>query len=143
MTKITFNTFEYNENVFIKKNFFIRKMITDIRTFGGIDFWVFNKKNNEIYYFKATQISDFDVQIDISNALLKEHLFTGIFVLHMKENILNLLEEVSGSVYLKKLECYRDLYKSLCEKVNKNNKNKNEIIEIIEFIENEFPQFVM
>ena len=61
----------------------------------------------------------------------------------MKENILNLLEEVSGSVYLKKLECYRDLYKSLCEKVNKNNKNKNEIIEIIEFIENEFPQFVM
>ena len=59
-------------------------MVSDIRSDGGVEFWVFNTKYLEIYHFKATRISEFDVQIDLNNALENQHVHTAVFVLHMK-----------------------------------------------------------
>jgi hypothetical protein len=134
-----------NFDVFKDKKKFVHHMVRKVRDDGGAEFWVLNKKYLEIYQFKATQVSDFDVQIEIINSLVKEHLFTGTFVLHMKDHILKLLEEVPGVVYNKKLDCYRELYQSLYEKAKKTKsvKNKAELVEKIEFIETEFPQFVI
>ncbi len=132
-------------DVFKNKKSFIHHMVRKVRDSGGLEFWVLNKQHLEIYHFKATQVSEFDVQIEITNALVKEHIFTGIFVLHMKDNILKLMEEVPGTVYLKKLECYREMYTSLYNKASstKTKKIKAELVEKIEFIETEFPQFVI
>ena len=120
-------------------------MVRTVRETGGSECWVLNKHYLEIYHFKGTQISDFDVQIDLNNALEQEHVFTGIFVLHMKDHILSLLDEVPGKVYLKKIECYRELYDTLNKKFTKTKilRIKNELAEKIEFIEEEFPQFII
>lgn len=136
---------EYNPNIIKSKRQFVYQMISSVRNDGGIEFWVLNKKYLEIYHFKATQVSEFDVQIDLNNALEREHIFTGMFVLHMKENILEFLEEVPGTVYLKKIECYRSLYDSLYEKTSKTKtlRIKQELVDKIEFIEEEFPQLVI
>ena len=135
----------YDPNIYDSKTFYISQMIRDIRDNGSNEFWVLNKQYMEIYYFKATQISEFDVQIDLYNALADEHLFTGVFVLHMKDNILKFLEEVPGKIYLKRLDCYRELHTSLYEKASKTKtkKIKQDIIEKIEFIENAFPQLII
>jgi hypothetical protein len=135
----------YNPNIYDSKTFYISQMIRDIRDSGSNEFWVLNKQYMEIYYFKATQISEFDVQIDLYNALADEHIFTGVFVLHMKDNILKFLEEVPGKIYLKRLDCYRELHTSLYEKASKTKtkKIKQDIIEKIEFIENAFPQLII
>ena len=58
----------YNPNIYDSKTFYISQMIRDIRDNGSNEFWVLNKQYMEIYYFKATQISEFDVQIDLYNA---------------------------------------------------------------------------
>lgn len=138
-------TFDYNPNIIQSKSYYVQQMVRTIRDVGSDEFWVLNKQYLEIYHFKAVQISEFDVQIDLNNALEQEHVFTGVFVLHMKENILKLLEEVPGKVYLKKLDCYRELYQTLYEKASKTKtqKIKQELIEKIEFIESEFPQLVI
>jgi hypothetical protein len=137
--------FTYNENVFSSKKHYISSMVRTVRETGGSECWVLNKHYLEIYHFKGTQISDFDVQIDLNNALEQEHVFTGIFVLHMKDHILSLLDEVPGKVYLKKIECYRELYDTLNKKFTKTKilRIKNELAEKIEFIEEEFPQFII
>ena len=123
---------------------YVRRLISTVRMCGGDEFWVLNQQNMEIYKFKITQISDFDIQIDLFNALLNENIFTGYFVMHMHDKIIDLLNEVPGIIYDQKLECYRTLYYGLNNKVLKASKKiKDELIEKIEFIETEFPQLII
>lgn len=142
---MTIINLETNGNIFTNKKYFVSQMVRQVRDTGGCEFWVLNKQYLEVYYFKATQISDFDVQLDIENSLVQEHVFSGVFVLHMKDHILELLEEVPGTVYMKKLDCYRGLYSSLYEKASKTKtkKIKEELVEKIDFVESEFPQLVI
>jgi hypothetical protein len=127
------------------KKQYIHKMVSKIREIGDDEFWVLNKQYMEIYKFRAVRVSEFDVQMNLDNELAKEHIFSGIFVLHMKEFLLRFLEEVPGTVYVNKLECYRELYDVLYAKAHKTKslKQKKMLVEKIEFIENEFPQFVI
>ena len=97
---------EYNPYIFSSKRSFIHDLVNHVRSEGGMDFWVLNKNYFEIYKFKVTQISDFDICIDLINDLEQEHVISVTFVLHMKDKILELLEEIPGKVYLKKIECY-------------------------------------
>lgn len=137
--------FNYNPNVFKSKRQYVHHLVSNVRQNGGDEFWVLNKTYLELYRFKATQVSEFDVQINLYNELEKEQIFSGVFVLHMKDHILTLLEEVPGAVFTKKLECYRTLYDTLYEKAAKikTKKTKTDLIDKIEFIETEFPQFVI
>lgn len=136
---------DFPVETYTNKKYYIQLMVRAVRKTGGAQFWVLNKQYLEIYHFKATQISEFDMQLDINNALAKEHVFSGVFVLHMKDHIHELLEEVPGTIYVSKLDCYRELYCSLYEKASKTKtkKIKAELIEKIEFIEQEFPQLVI
>lgn len=138
-------TFDFNPNIFRSKRQYIHRLVTEVRKNGGNEFWVLNKTYLEIYRFKTTQVSEFDLEIELHNSLEREQIFSGVFVLHMKDNILKFLEEVPGSIYLKKLECYRALYDTLYEKASKtkSKKLKKELVDKIDFIENEFPQFVI
>lgn len=137
--------FDYNPNMFKSKQHYLHNMVSKVRNTGSDEFWVLNKTYLEIYRFKAIQVSEFDVQINLYNELEKEQIFSGVFVLHMKEHILKFLEEVPGAVYLKKLECYRALYDNLYDKAKriKSKTSKVELVEKINFIETEFPQFVI
>ena len=141
----SFSSFDYNPNVFTNKSNFVHKMVSEIRANGGMEFWVMNRTYFEIYHFKATQITDFDVVIDLDNSLAEEHILSVTFVLHMKNKILELLEEVPGKVYLNKFECYKDLYKSLHEKFRriKSKSIKAEIFEKIEYVEDQFPELLL
>lgn len=135
----------YNPNIISSKRQYVGRMVMDIRDKGGTEFWVLNKTYYEIYYFRATQVSDFDVCIDLENSLAEEHILSITLVLHMKDKILELLEEVPGKVYLNRFECYRDLYKSLHEKFE-NIKSKSiraELLEKIEYIEDQFPELLL
>jgi len=139
------NVSEYNPNIISSKKQYIHQMVKDVRDSGDTEFWILNKTYYEIYHFKATQISEFDVNIDLDNALAEEHVLSMTFVLHMKDKILELLEEVPGKVYLNRFECYRDLYKSLHEKFEsiKSKSIKAELIEKIEYIEDQFPELLL
>jgi len=139
------NTTPYNPCIFKSKRHYIHHLVSNVRRDGGDEFWVLNKTYLEIYKFRSTQISEFDVQIELDNELEKERVFSGVFVLHMKEHMLTFLEEVPGAIYTKKLECYRALYTTLYEKASKSKtyKTKAALVEKIDFIENEFPQFVI
>lgn len=141
----SFQQQEWNPNIIGSKKQYVHRLVSDIRADGGADFWVLNKTYYEIYHFKATQITDFDVTIDLENTLAEEHVFSGTFVLHMKEHILELLEEVPGKVYLNRFECFRDLYKSLIEKFEtiKSKSIKEELKEKIDYIEDQFPQLLL
>lgn len=136
---------EYNPNIISTKSQYVHRMVSDIRANGGTEFWVLNKNYLEIYHFKATQITDFDVNIDLENALAEEHIISLTFVIHMKDKILELLEEVPGKVYINRFECYRELYKSLQEKYKtiKNKKIKSELVEKIDYIEVQFPELLL
>lgn len=136
---------KYNPNVFNSKTEFAYKFKSLIQENGGTEFWVLNKHNGEIYRFKGTQVSDFDVTIDLFNALEQEHVFTATFVIHMKDKIAKFFDEIPGKVYLRKLECYRELYQYLNEKVEgvKSKKLKKEMEDKIEFIELTFPEFLI
>ena len=136
---------KYNPNVFNSKTEFVYKFKSLIQENGGAEFWVLNKNNGEIYRFKGTQVSDFDVTIDLFNALEQEHVFTATFVIHMKEKIAEFFDEIPGKVYLRKLECYRELYHHLNEKVEgiKSKKLKGEMEDKIEFIELTFPELLI
>jgi hypothetical protein len=136
---------DFPVETYTNKKYYIQLMVRAVRNHGGVDFWVLNKQYLEIYHFKATQISDFDMQIDINNALVGEHVFSGVFVLHMKDHIATLLDEVPGTIYVSKLDCYRELYRSLYEKASKTKtkKIKTELVEKIDYIEVEFPQLVI
>jgi hypothetical protein len=127
-----------------KKEYFY-KFKTLIKQNGGAEFWVLNKQNGEIYRFKGTQVSDFDVAIDLFNTLEQEHIITITSVIHMKDNIINFFEEVPGKIYLNKLDCYRELYQYLIEKLEsvKSSKLKMEMEDKIEFIELTFPEFLI
>lgn len=135
----------YNPDIIGSKSMYIHSMVRKVRDTGDDEFWVLNKMYLEIYSFKVVQVTDFDIQIDLRNCLENELVYSGIFVIHMKDHILELLEEVPGKIYLKKLDCYRSLYASLNEKVGhtKSSKIKQELLEKIEFIETEFPQFII
>lgn len=127
------------------KMYFIKNMISDIRKNGHYECWVLNKQNLEIYSFKSTQISDFDLQIDLFNSLENEKIFSGIFIMHMRENILKLFQEVPGTIFSNKIECYRTFYEKLQMKILKikNPKKQIELQEKIDFIEMEFPQLLI
>ncbi len=148
MLQVTFQNSageDIRESKGISLNFFINQLVRTVRNMGGCEFWVLNKIYMEIYSFKFTMVSEFDVQIDLSNSLEKEHLLSGIFVLHMKDKIIKVLEEVPGTFFLDKYECYNELYESLYDKLNKakTKKTKQSLAEKIEFIENEFPHMVL
>jgi hypothetical protein len=83
--------------------------------------------------------------LDLYNALEQEHIFSGTFVIHMKDNMLALLNEVPGSVYTKKLDCYRELYKTLNNKSErmKSKSIRKEMLEKIEYIEELFPELLI
>ena len=137
--------FEFNPSI-IKNNLqFVNQMIRNVRDTGGYECWVLNKNYMEIYHFRFTMISEFDVQIDLGNSLANEHVATIILTLHMKDKIIELLEEVPGIFYLEKYECHRELYTSLYDKFNKakTKKTKQGLVEKIEFIECEFPHMVL
>jgi len=139
------------QNASIQNNFHVLnehtvgRIVRSIRENGGCEYWVLNKTYMEIYHFKFTMVSEFDVQIDLTNSLANEHLLTGIFVLHMKDKIAKLLKEVPGTFYEIKFECYKELYLSLYDKFNKSRtkKTKETLAEKIEFIECEFPHLVL
>lgn len=131
--------------VFSNKEQFIRTMNSLIRQNGGLDFWVLNKTYFEVYNFHCVQISDFDIMIDLNNSLERENIYSGTFVMHMKTHILELLNQVPGKVYLNKLECYRELYQSLNEKIV-SIKSKDLVREFsvkVEFLETEFPELII
>ena len=142
---MSYNTAISTLHVFNSKKEFIYKFKNMIHSHGGAELWVLNKNNGEIYRFKGTQISDFDVTIELYNELEQEFVFSSTFVLHMKEKIVEFFEEVPGKVYLKKIECYRELYKFLTDKVGnlKCDKLKREMEDKIEFIEYTFPEFLI
>ncbi len=130
---------------YTNKNIFVSNFISWIRDSGGSECWVLNKTNLEIYKFKATQITEFDIQVDLTNGLTNELIISARFVLHMKQSILELFEEVPGTIYTKKLDVYRTLYQLVIEKYNKikMKKIKEELKEKMEFIENEFPELII
>ncbi len=136
---------EYNPNVYSSKSSFTHTLVSTVREEGGIKFWVLNKQYYEIYEFRATQVSDFDVAIDLVNSLEGELVLSVTFVLHMKDKITELLDEIPGKVYLKKLECYRELYHSLLDKVEtiKSKDKKLEMLEKIDYIESTFPELLI
>lgn len=133
------------QTIFTSKEQFIQPLVSYIRNTGGFDFWVLNKTYLEIYHFRCTQISDFDVMIDLNNSLEREHIYSGTFVIHMKSNILELLNQVPGKVYTHKLDCYRELYYSLIEKISitKSKKLTVEFTMKVEFLETEFPELLI
>lgn len=139
------NQYDYNPNIYSSKKMFVHTLVKNIRTTGGMEFWVFNKTYFEIYYFKVTQISDFDIIIDLENALAEEHIISLSCVLHMKDKILEFLEEVPGKVYTNRFECYRELYQSLTDKFKtlKSKTIKQELLEKIEYIEDQFPELLL
>ena len=136
---------EYNPNIYSSKSSFTHTLVSEVRANGGTEFWILNKQYYEIYYFKVTQISDFDINIDLYNALAEEHIISVTFVIHMKKKITELLDEIPGKVYLKKLDCYRELYISLVDRgTNIKSKDlKKEIMEKIDYIETTFPQLLI
>jgi hypothetical protein len=135
----------YSQKVFDSKKSFSYKFKSEIKANGGMSAWVLNKNNAEIYKFTGTQISDFDVTIDLYNALEQEHVYTATFVIHMTKQIINFFNEVPGKVYLSKLECYRELYQGLILNVVniKDKKLKKEMEDKIEFIELTFPELLI
>jgi len=136
---------EYNPNIYSSKSSFVHTLVGTVRAEGGIKFWVLNKNYYEIYEFRVTQISDFDIMIDLVNSLEGEFIMSTTFVLHMKDKITELLDEIPGKVYLKKLECYRELYGSLINKVEvlKTQKKIDEMLEKIDYIESTFPELLI
>ncbi len=136
---------KHNPKIFGSKKEFVYKFKSLIQENGGAEFWVLNKNNGEIYRFKGTQVSDFDVTIDLFNALEQEHVFTATFVIHMKDKIAEYFEEIPGKVYLRKLDCYRELYHHLNDKVEsvKGKKLKKEMEDKIDFIELTFPELLI
>lgn len=141
------NTFTYDPNVFTSKRHYMNEMIRKVRDTGGDMFWVLNKTHMEIYKFTVCQVTEFDVEIVLDNALENDNVFSGVFVMYKKgrDQIMKLFDEVPGTIYTKKLDCYRKLYDSLYEKAKKTKtlRLKQELVEKIEFIECEFPQFVI
>ena len=135
----------YNPTVFGSKKSFVHKFKEIVTANGGMEFWVLNKDNGEIYRFKGTQVTEFDVTIDLFNALEQEHVFTATFVIHMKDKITTFFDEVPGKVYTRKLECYRELYQHLNSKVGniKSEKLRMEMEDKIEFIELAFPELLI
>lgn len=136
---------EWNPNIINSKRQYVHRLVGDVRANGSTAFWVFNKNYLEIYHFKVTQITDFDVNIDLYNSLAEEHIMSIVLVLHMKDKILELLEEVPGKVYLNRFDCYRDLYKTLHQKFEtiKSTNIKTELLEKIEYIEVQFPELLL
>jgi hypothetical protein len=137
------NFFELD--VYKNKGYYIKTMIHNVRKNGIDECWILNKQNLEIYSFKATQISEFDVQIDLFNSLENDKIFSGLFIMHMRENILKLFTEVPGTIFVNKLDCYRALYSSLNINLTKTKQKKKimELEEKIEYIEMEFPQLII
>ena len=135
----------YDPTTYGSKKSFSYKFKETVIANGGMDFWVLNKDNGEIYRFKGTQVSDYDVTIDLFNALEQEHVFTATFVIHMKDKITAFFDEVPGKVYIKKLECYRELYQHLNSKVGglKSEKLRAEMEDKIDFIELAFPELLI
>lgn len=132
--------------VYNSANDFILRFKRDIKGEGGITFWVLNKQNGEIYHFIGTQVSEFDVAIDLYNTLEQEHIFTSTFVIHMNEKIVEFFKSIPGKIYLKKIECFRELYQSLSDKLSKGIKDnilRVETEDKIEFIELTFPEFLI
>lgn len=136
---------EYNPNVFSTKRGFVYTLIKNIRANGSEICWVLNKQNYEVYEFRVVQVSEFDIRIDLINALENELILSTAMVLHMKDKIIELFDEIPGKVYLNKLECYRELYNSLNEKYDKlkNKKLRVEIKEKIDYIESTFPELLI
>jgi len=136
---------EWNPNIISSKRQYVHRLVSDVRANGSTECWVFNKNYLEIYHFKVTQITDFDINIDLDNALAEEHILSVVLVLHMKDKILELLEEVPGKVYLNRFDCYRELYKSLHQKFEtiKSKSIKEELLEKIEYIEAQFPELLL
>lgn len=130
---------------FKNKQLYVSNFINIIRDKGGAECWVLNRKHFEVYHFKAEQITEFDVRIDLRNALTKELVISVNLVLHMKQSMLDLFEEVPGIIYVKKLDVFHDLYGVLSDKYNnvKTKKIKLELKERIEYIENEFPELII
>lgn len=137
--------FTHNPNIFKSNVHFVNHMVSVVRDIGGCECWVLNKIYMEIYHFSFTRITEFDVQIDLTNSLAQEHILKGEFVLHMKDKLIELLEEVPGAFYLDKYECHQELYTSLYDKFNnaKTQKTKQSLVKKIEFIECEFPHMVL
>mgnify|MGYP006899666245 CR=1 FL=1 len=137
--------FTHNPNIIKSNVHFISVMTSQVRNTGGCECWVLNKNYMEIYHFTFTRISEFDVQIDLVNSLEEEHVATIVLTLHMKDKIIELLEEVPGTFYLDKFECHQELYTSLYDKFNnaKTKKTKHSLVEKIEFLECEFPHMVL
>ena len=79
---------------FKNKQLYVSNFINIIRDKGGAECWVLNRKHFEVYHFKAEQITEFDVRIDLRNALTKELVISVNLVLHMKQSMLDLFEEV-------------------------------------------------
>lgn len=139
------DTLVYTPNIFDSKTSFLYQFKSEIKVNGGMKAWVLNKHNSEIYMFVGTQVSDFDVTIDLFNALEQEHVFTATFVIHMSDKIIKFFNEVPGKVYLNKFDCYRELYQSLMHNVEKvkGGKLKMEMQDKIEFIELTFPELLI
>lgn len=132
-------------NVFRSRTSFIHTIISDIRKNGVEECWILNKQYMEIYNVKAIRISEFDVEISLYNTLLNEFIIKSVFVLHMKDHILEFFNEVPGTIFQNKLECFRKLYEDLNVKLGKT-KNKKRILELeekIDFIETTFPQLLI
>jgi len=134
-----------NPNIFTSKNTFVHTLVSEVRANGSIDFWVLNKQHLEIYKFRVIQISDFDITIDLINDLANEFIMNTTFVIHMKNKIVELMDEIPGKVYLKRLDCYRDLYSGLNEKLKrvKSDDLRIELEEKVDYIESTFPELLI
>lgn len=136
---------QYNPFMFPRSAQFMYTLIPSIRRDGELECWILNKKNMEMYHIKFVLISEFDVQIDLTNALDRSHILRIIMVLHMKEKILELFDEVPGVIYLKRLQCYRELYSSLMNKAKKATsvRVKDALYTKLEYLESEFPELII
>jgi len=137
--------YNFKQDIYSNKRYYVQIMVGNIRQNGTDECWILNKQYSEIYSFKSTRVSEFDVQITITNCLAFEQIFNGIFVLHMKDKIFSILAEIPGTIYISKLDCFRSLYDQLKNSVEKtkNKKKLAEIFEKINYIESNFPQLII
>lgn len=114
---------------------------------GSFMFWILNEEYEEIYYLTADKTSDYDLTIDLYNAMLNEYIVSASFNIHDKQRLLDFFSEVPGIVYTNKTSVFKQLYKRLMVRFGKYKRDNSEgyknTVEKLEYIREVFPEFAV
>ena len=117
---------------------FIKIIMGAVSQQGYYRFWIFNEDNFEIYEYSISRVSDYDIEIVLTNILLSEIILVKSLHHTKNDKILDILKIIPGKIYINKIETFRDLFKCLSA-----GKITNEKREIIKYLQNNFPQMLI